>query len=297
MAQRYGGRYSPENARPPEGDGTAPQSPFHGRRPSRAGGRVNALFLAPLIFAVLAFTRSPTGLALSLAACATLLAAAWLTREGLLAEDAYEARTVARRPALPRKMIGSVLTGLGLALGGVHSGGGLLPPLIFALLGAGLHFAAFGPDPLSDKGAEGIDRAETDRVARAVDGAEAYLSAMDAAIRRTGDRRLTDHVARFSAAAREMFRTIEADPADLAAARRYLGVYLMGARDATESFATIYARHRDPAARESYEALLSDLETNFRAQTRALLTNDKTNLDIQIDVLRERLQQEGVRPG
>jgi hypothetical protein len=296
MAQRFGGRYSPENSRP-DGAEAPVRNPFHGRKPTLAGGRVNALFIVPLIFVITAFRQSPVGLAIDLAACGVLLLAAWLTREGLLAEEAYKARTVARRPALPRKLLGSALTGIGLALGGFHLGGSLVNPVIFAVLGAALHFAAFGPDPLADKGLEGIDRSQTDRVAGAVENAEAYLTAMQDAIRRAGDRQLSDHVGRFCATAREMFRTIESDPSDLTAARRYLGVYLMGARDATVSFADIYAQHRDPAARDKYEALLADLEANFKSQTQALLSNDKTNLDIQIDVLRERLQQEGVRPG
>lgn len=299
MAERYGGRFSPENSRPEgaEAPVSAPVNPFHGQRPARAGGRVNALFLVPLIFIVTAFRQGPVGLAVDLAACGVLLLAAWLTREGLRAEEAYAARMVARRPALPRKLIGSVLTGIGLGLGGFHPGGSLLAPVIFAVLGAALHLAAFGPDPLRDKGMAGIDPAATDRVATAVEGAEAYLAAMQEAIRRAGDRGLVDHVARFAATARGMFRMIEADPGDLTAARRYLGVYLMGARDATVSFAELYAQNRDPGAREKYEALLTDLEANFQSQTKALLANDKTNLDIQVDVLRERLQQEGVRPG
>ena len=294
MAERFGGKYSPENARP-KGDATPP-GPFQGQRRSLAGGRVNALFIVPLIFAVTGFRQSPLGLAIDLGACGLLLLAAWMTREGLLAEEAYAARTVARRPALPRKIFGAGLTGAGLALGGYHPGGSLLAPAIFAVLGAGLHLAAFGADPLADKGLAGIDPAETDRVATAVQGAEAYLAAMQDAIRRAGDRGLSDHVDRFIATARVMFRQIEADPRDLTAARRYLGVYLMGARDATIGFADLYAQHRDPAARDKYEALLRDLEGNFASQSKALLANDQINLDIQIDVLRERLQQEGVRP-
>lgn len=290
-AQRFGGQYSPENSRPPEA-----AKPFAGQRRSRVGGRVNALFIVPLIFVVTAFGRGPVGLALDLGACGLLLGAAWLTREGLLAEDAFDARTVARRPALPRKIIGSVLTGLGLALGGFHPGGSLLAPAIFAVLGAGLHLAAFGPDPLRDKGIAGFDPAQTDRVATAIEGAEAYLVAMRAAIVTVADRALLEHVDRFAATARKMFRTIEADPRDLTASRRYLGVYLMGARDATVDFAGLYQKNHDPAARRNYEALLTDLEANFAAQTQALLANDKSQLDIQIDVLRERLEQEGVRP-
>ena len=53
------------------------------------------------------------------------------------------------------------------------------------------------------------------------------------------------------------------DPRQLNAARRYLGVYLTGARDATVKFADFYAGGRDPQARREYEALLDDLESQF----------------------------------
>ena len=51
----------------------------------------------------------------------------------------------------------------------------------------------------------------------------------------------------------------------------------------------------DAQARADYAALLDDLEQNFAARTRALLTEDRTDLTIEIDVLRDRLQREGVR--
>jgi hypothetical protein len=73
-----------------------------------------------------------------------------------------------------------------------------------------------------------------------------------------------------------------------------MGVYLKGARDATIKFADIYARNREPAARADYEALLSDLETSFTAQREVLLLDDRSDLDIEIEVLRDRLKQEGV---
>lgn len=296
MAERFGGRYSPDNAQPPGGAPPPPGGPLTGKRPKRAGARVNLLFLAPVLFLFTAFSGTPVQLATHLGAFALLILAAWLTREGIAAQVAYEARKVARRPAIPRKIFGSVLTGAGLALGGFVPGAGLINPIIFAVLGAGLHFLAFGPDPLRDKGMSGLDRAEGDRVRRAVDEAEAHLTAMTDAILRAGDRGLEKRVARFAAAARAMFRRIEEDPRDLTASRKYLGVYLMGAQDATIRFADLYARNRDAGARADYEALLDDLEANFAGQSRKLLANDRTALDVEIEVLRERLQREGVRP-
>ena len=43
------------------------------------------------------------------------------------------------------------------------------------------------------------------------------------------------------------------------------------------------------------DALLDDLEQNFSARTRKMLLDDRSDLTVEIDVLRERLQREGVR--
>ncbi len=98
----------------------------------------------------------------------------------------------------------------------------------------------------------------------------------------------------FEDTARAMFRQVEADPRDLAGARRYLGVYLQGARDATVQFSDLYARNREPQIRADYIAFLDDLETNFAKRTRAMLTDDRTDFDIETEVLRERLNRENL---
>ncbi|MEO3416313.1 5-bromo-4-chloroindolyl phosphate hydrolysis family protein [Roseovarius sp. CAU 1744] len=292
MAQRYGGKYSPDGGPP----GTAPRGAFQGARRTRAGGRVNLLFLAPLPLIWQAFASGPVGLALNLLALGTLLMAAWMTREGILAQEAYEARKVARRPGFPRKMAGSVLTGLGLALAGFAAGGGIVAPVIYGVLGTVLHGLAFGLDPMKDKGLEGVDQFQTDRVARAVEKAETHLAAMSDAIRRAGDRQAEARVERFQVSVRDMLRTVEDDPRDLTAARKYMGIYLVGARDATAKFADIYARSRSAAAKSDYMMLLTDLEENFVAKTQKLLADNRTDLEIEIDVLRDRLRREGIRP-
>lgn len=297
MAQRYGGAHSPspkssDRPTPDHRKGTR-HGPFDGKAPAPMGFRSNALFLAPLPLIALAFFRPPVDLALSLSGATLMLAAAWMTREGLRAESAFAARKVARRPGLPRKMLGAVLMGAGISLA-ASVGGGVLIAALLGVIGAGLHLAAFGLDPLSDKGMEGIDTFQTDRVARAVNEAESHLTAMKDAILRARDRQLEARVDAFQATARDMFRTVEDDPRDLTAARKYLGVYLRGATDATVKFADIFARSADAQARADYEQLLDDLEANFAARTQQLLTDDRSDLDVEIEVLRERLAREGV---
>lgn len=292
MAQRYGGQFSPEAK--PAASAPPPGGPFRGKKRSRAGMRSNMLFAAPVVLLFRAFTSEPVNMAWYLGAFLLLEGAAFMTREGLKAEEAYNARTIAKRPAIPRKIFGSVMTGAGVAFAGL-AGFGILEAAIFAAFGFALHLFAFGPDPLTDKGAEGIDQFQQDRVARAVDEAEAHLSAMSDAILRAGDRRLIARVETFQGTVREMFRTVEEDPRDLTAARKYLGVYLLGARDATAKFADIYARTQDADARADYEALLGDLEENFSLRTQALLEDNRTDLDVEIEVLRERLQRDNAR--
>lgn len=293
MAQRFGGEFSPQGKsraapKPPAGS-------FRGARRARAGFRVNLLFLVPFPLIWTAFVSSPAAMAMYMIAFGLLILAAWLTREGIRAQEAYEARKVARRPALPRKMLASVLTGLGLGVVGL-AGHGVAEAGIFAVLGAVLHGLSFGLDPLRNKGMEGVDLHQTDRVARAVDVAEAHLAAMSDAIRRAQDRGLEARVAQFQLIARDLFRTVENDPRDLTAARKYLGIYLQGARDATVKFADLYARTRSAEAKAGYEALLVDLEQNFAARTQKLLSDDAGDVTVEIEVLRERLQREGVRP-
>jgi hypothetical protein len=233
-------------------------------------------------------------MATDLLGVAALMLAAWLTRDGVRAEDAFNERKVARRPAIPRKIFGSVLMGVGVGLV-VFGGQWIIPAAVVvgAIAGA-LHLGAFGLDPLADKGLEGMDRHQTDRIARKIEEAEKVLDQMTDAIKRARDRQLEARVTAFEDTARAMFRQVEADPRDLAGARRYLGVYLQGARDATVQFADLYARNREPQIRADYIAFLDDLETNFAKRTRAMLTDDRTDFDIETEVLRERLNRENL---
>ena len=284
MAQRFGGKFSPS------GSQTSPL-PVPAAEPKPKGlWRTSLLFLSALLFLFPAFGDDPGDMLMGLLAGGLLVLSAWLTREGMKAETAYNARKIARRPAIPRKILGAVSTGAALAVGGLIADQGLVYPVLYALVGAGLHLAAFGLDPLADKGMEGIDAFQTGRVAHAVEEGEKHLAAMKDAILRAGDRGLERRVEQFSAAARNLFRTIEGDPGDLTAARKYMSVYLVGARDATVKFADHFARSRDAAARADYEALLGDLETTFSQKTTAFLSSGRTDLDVEIEVLRDRLK-------
>ncbi len=288
MAKRYGGKFSQNSE--------TTQAPVARRvEVDPAGARSNLLFIPAIPLVFMSLNDGAQGLAFGLIAAASLTGAALMLREGLKAEAAYRARKVAERPALPRKMIASALTGFGVALAAYKNDPGIAASVIYGIAAIGLHVCAFGIDPLSSKGMEGVDSFQKDRVARVVEEAEKHLTAMSAAIARAGDRQAAERLADFQTTARTLIRTVEEDPRDLTGARKYLSVYLLGARDATIKFSDIYSNTRDAQARLDYMALLDDLDKNFAARTQKSLLEDKTDLNIEIEVLRERLSREGVR--
>ncbi len=296
MAERFGGKFSPSPRPSPKTEIESLPAERLPRVQHRQEGWPFWIVVAALPFGAGAFGAGPEVLARSLGALGVLALGAYLLREGLRAEAAYEARRVARRPAFPRKIFAAVLIGAGLALGATDPAMGLAGAAVTGLIGLGLTVAAFGFDPARDKGMEGIDPIQQNRVARAVEAGEAHLAAMREAIARAQDGRLETRVAAFAETARALFRAVEEDPGDLSAARRYMGVYLQGARDATAQFADLWAQSRDAKARADYEALLDDLERNFTARTRDLIANGREGLEIEIEVLRERLAREGLAP-
>jgi 5-bromo-4-chloroindolyl phosphate hydrolysis protein len=247
-----------------------------------------------VVLVAFSFGSGPVTLVTALVAAGILTLAAWLLRDGLRAHAAYDARPISRRPALPRKLLASALTGIGVALAAWTGDSGIVGSVLYGAAALGLHVAAFGIDPLKDKRMEGVDPYQQDRVARVVDEAEDYLAALTTHAGSLNDRTLDARVAAFTAAARKMIRTVEEDPRDLTEARRYLGVYLMGARDATVKFVEVTKKATDPKARADYEALLTDLEQNFASRTAKMLEAGKSDMDIEIKVLRDRLQREGV---
>lgn len=296
MAKRFGGKYSPDGTTGGDTARAVAEANVDARIMDAAGRRAGPLFVPGAVLAFLSVGSAPQTLALALIGAAVLTLAAWLLRDGLRAQAAYDARKVARKPALPRKMIATALTGIGVALAAFTSDAGIAGSILYGLIAGGLHLSAFGIDPLRDKLVEGIDQFQQDRVARVVDEAEAYLANIRAQIESLNDRPLLMRITAFQAMARKMIRTVEEDPRDLTGARKYLGVYLMGARDATAKFADLYRRKKDDSVRAAYEALLTDLETNFTTQTDAMLSDSRGDMDIEIKVLRDRLQREGIRP-
>lgn len=259
----------------------------------RLEGRPFWITLAATPFLLTAFFQAPPGMASDLGAFGLIACAMWMTREGLRAEAAYDRQPRANRPALPRKLLGALLAGLGLGLGAAEPGA-LAGAGLIALAGIALHLLAFGADPMRDKGSDRPGDFQQGRAERMIAEGRASLEQMKQEIRRCNDPGLEARVALFAGTVTHLFEQVSRDPGDLGRVRRYLGIYLTAARDATSTFARLHPQTRDQQAHDAYEALLVDLENGFSALSRKLREGDRADLDLEISVLRERLSRDGL---
>ncbi len=294
MSQKFSGAHSPT-------PNPHPETAFRGQKARKVstGARLMFLLPFPLLLSGIGeiFQGDVIGMGLELGGFSALMLSAWLLNEGLRAEEMFNARKIAKPPSIPRKLFASVAVGVGVAAasfaGGLETG--LIGSIVMGAMASTAQIVAFGLDPMRGKGIAGENAFEAERVANAVDKAETYVTDILNAAKRIKDKPLEARIERLAAKARDLFRAVEKDPRDLGKARKFMTVYLMGARDATSKFADVYTRGRDPEARAKYEALLGDLETSFTDHRDQLLLTDQTALDVEIEVLRDRLHLEGVR--
>ena len=312
MAQRFGGKYSPGGTSDQPDNAPPPPNRFRGQAASSVDVRSLAMFVfpTPLLFAALgAVGDNAIGMVGFLIAYAILMFGAFLLREGQKAQAEYDARSIAKAPAFPRKTCAAALAGIGVFLatwlaapstsgGGFVQiaafGGNVINALVFGVIAVAAHVVAFGLDPMKAKGMadRNIDAYEMERVTDALSKAEAKLKSIEALAHKLHDRDIDRRVAALNATVRQMIKLVEEDPRDLSRARKYLGVYLKGAEDATRKYANSVDKLDDPKLRTDYLALLSDLEAGFQRGKETLLVDDRADLEVEIEVLRERLEQE-----
>lgn len=262
--------------------------------------RARTLFLVPIPLFFMGLWSTFSGEALEMlgrfGGFSLFMVAAWMLIQGQKAQHAYEARAVAKPPAIPRKLFASLLTGSAVAVTSLF---GFTPIMndpasaaIFSLMAILMHSISFGLDPMRAKGLKGYSEYDANRLLEALEKGERLLDETLTASSRLPDRSLQHHVERLVDEARQMFRAIEQDPRDLSRARKFMSVYLQGTRDATVKLARLSAKDRNTTASHEYQQLLYDLEDRFIRQKESLMLNDRTDLDVEVEVLRERLNQE-----
>ncbi|MFZ1640029.1 MAG: 5-bromo-4-chloroindolyl phosphate hydrolysis family protein [Candidatus Contendobacter sp.] len=267
-----------------------------GQFPSPKGLLMFLLPLPVLFAAIASLARGSLGGLLGNAAGYGLfLAGALLLRHGLLSEAEYDRRRIAKAP-WPLKTLGggaiALATGVTAWLGVGQNPVIAVAFGLTALLGC---YLSYGFDPRAAKrftDRDGVDT--TDRVLEALTQAEASIAAIEQTTRNIRNAELNSRLRRIVVLARQILKLLEEDPRDLRRARKFLNVYLDGARQVTEGYAKTHGRVAAPELEDNFRRVLVTIEEVFTEQQQKLLESDVSDLDVQIEVLTTQLKREGV---
>ena len=131
-------------------------------------------------------------------------------------------------------------------------------------------------------------------VVAALETARAKLDRIENASKGIRNREFQSRIKSILGSAYLVLDEIENDPRDLRRARKFLNVYLDGAVEVTERYAATYEKTQSGTLEQGFSELLEDMEHVFKEQHDKLLQDDELDLDVQMDVLRQRLRREGV---
>ncbi|WP_300441901.1 hypothetical protein [uncultured Mameliella sp.] len=146
---------------------------------------LNFLFLAAFPLLLWVFQDSFAGIATAIALLWVYSLALRLIAAGQQIHHDYDHADVARAPRVPRKVIGAILIGLVVLVLAGHKYDNLWIPGLTGVLATGLALAAFGPDPMRDKGSERARRQAT------LDSVETSLASLTDRVAALDDATLT----------------------------------------------------------------------------------------------------------
>jgi hypothetical protein len=205
-------------------------------------------------------------------------------------------RRFSRGVALPRKNLGGLSVAAGVMLAAVFGVGHSLPVgLSFGVLTVLAFHLIYGFEPFVIGPKLSAPDRESRQVAEALAEAEGRLLTIERAARAVHNPELEARLQRIAQEGRAILAQIAERPSDLRRARRFLAVFLEGAERVSDGYVRTH-RHGDSAElTQSFRNVLVTIEEQFRRQRERLRSADVLDLDVQIEVLKKQLEQEGIR--
>ncbi len=222
--------------------------------------------------------------------------AAVLTRRGFFQASREPQTRFSRRFRPSLRNLGAAV--LGLATGvtayfGAHNG--LSISVAFAGVSVvGFHLL-YGLEPLFQRvSARPHDRGSR-AVAEALAEAEERLLNIERVAQAIGNPELRLRLGRIAEQGRGILNQIAERPSDLRRARRFLSVFLEGAERVSDGYARTHHHVQSDELEQSFRNVLVTIEDQFASQRERLRQADVLDLDVQIEVLKKQLEQEGIR--
>ncbi|GJM07879.1 MAG: hypothetical protein DHS20C11_01550 [Lysobacteraceae bacterium] len=133
------------------------------------------------------------------------------------------------------------------------------------------------------------------QAAETLAAAESRIIAIEKANARIDCPELTDRLDTICIRGREILDILEDNPKDIRRARKFMNTYLEGAESVIERYAATSRHGQSQELDANFRNVLSTIETVFVEQKQKLLERDRTDLDVQIEVLTTQMEREGVQ--
>jgi hypothetical protein len=231
---------------------------------------------------------------------ALIAAAIVLTRRSLADQGKTRERRFSPRFSrywrLPLKNLAAAALGLGTAVAAaVGAGHGLAVGIAFGAIAVLGYHLVFRLEPMrvGDRLAAGDKEARA--VAEALAEAEGRLITIERAAAAIGNPELRLRLGRIAGQGRGMLEQIAERPSDLRRARRFLTVFLEGAEQVSDGYVRTHRHADSPELEQNFRNVLVSIEDQFARQRERLRQADVLDLDVQIEVLKKQLEQEGFR--
>lgn len=233
-------------------------------------------------------------MATAAAAYAMFLFGADIARRGFARDAERRGRAFAR--VVPYKATAAGTFGLATAFAAFAAAGhDIVTSAAFGVACVIGFFLVYGFDPKRAQPSVPADiGVSADEIRAALGEAYAKVDGIETAGKAIGSLEFRERLGRIVGGAQKILSAIEENPRELRRARRFINVYLDGARQVTEKYARTHTQADSPLLEQNFRRLLIDMETVCEEQYQKLTDNSVSDLDVQIEVLTTRLKREGV---
>ena len=275
-------------------------TPFRQQKQSSPGIGPFLLFVLPLPLVIVIAASLLKGHSLhllsSLASLSLIWLAAWFVKRAHYYQWQSSQRKWSRSTRFPWKMAASIFTAAGVFILTTFI---LQHNIVVAVLGSGLAYLGvllkYGLDPQFDRNKDvTLVGVTTEELIEIFDEAELNLKEINNSAKSINNKELKDRLNRISDKTQGILKQIEEDPKDLRRARKFLKVYLKGARKVATQYAASHHLKDNKELEENFRNVLTTIEEVIEEQTIKLQENDILDLDVKIEVLEAQLKHEGV---
>lgn len=263
----------------------------------RASSEESAVDLLPLMFLAASpllfwLLTGSTGAALGAIFHLGLMSfAIFLIRRGCAVEARYKAAQTARKPKVPRKILGSMMLGVSALLLAASHFATWTPPLAFGAAACLLSLLAFGIDPMRDKGFDDPALMARQAALRGLAKTDAALGMLVDRVARLEEPFLTLRMEAVRSAILRLVRAHAASPEGFASFEKPLATFVSIAEAEVVDLEQNWATHSHRAAQRFTHRMVA-LTDGFEARARKRRARtDADDFAFDTDLLLDRMRE------